>query len=111
MEKEPYLISKDLGVVLEYQENWGYTPIIYHADIERGEGKSVSDNPMLVNWLAYQKKANRRLSKDGKRTIERNLYYEQHALAVNLLVDIQECKSSKWLINVARQFGKICPFI
>jgi hypothetical protein len=36
----------------------------------------------------------------------RNLYYEQHSLGINILIDIQNCNSSKWLISVARQWGK-----
>lgn len=103
---EQYILVKEHKVVLEYEENFGYVPIIYDYDPEKQEGKLVSENPMLTNWLIYVRRANVRLNKLGTKKISRNLYYEQHSLAIVLLLDIQQCKSSKWLIHVARQYGK-----
>lgn len=103
-----YKLVQAHDVLLEYIDNFGYVPAYYEykkGDNGKYIGKRVSDNAMLTCWLTFLKRENSQLNVHGEMEC-RNLYYEQHSLAILILLDIMNCNSSKWLLAVARQWGK-----
>ena len=109
--KEQYIYVKEHKVLFEYVDNVGYEPILYDAEEKDGQfqGKIVSDNKMLSTWLLFLRKVRTEHDMTGNK-IYKNLYYNQHSYAINVLLDIQECNTSRWLTCTARQFGEDCRF-
>jgi hypothetical protein len=105
--RDKYIYVKEHKVLLEYVDNIGYEPILYEAEEVDGQfqGKIVSDNKMLSTWLIFLRKMRVEYDLSGKK-VYKNLYYNQHSLAINVLIDIQECNNSSWMICTGRQFGE-----
>ena len=87
MKISKYKVVKQHKTLLEYTDEIGYEPIMYNYDEETGLGELISENQMLTTWLIFLKREKTTYIFGEK--YYTNLYYEQHSLAINILLDVQ----------------------